>query len=149
MILLLLGQLCLRLLILLKSLLALIACQLTMRGALGHALGLSAATTAFRCDSVALDHPNVVRIARGTGLATYISRLYLPVNRVLVLAAGVGADADLRAGVLVVGCQLVGLAACLVASNHVRVGTTVGIVLLAIVRGELVLVLEEGVLGSL
>ena len=37
----------------------------------------------------------------------------------------------------------------LVTSDHVRVGPTVWIVLLAIVGGELVLVLEEGVLRAL
>ena len=150
MILLLLGQLRLCLFILFESFLALIARQLAMRRALGHALSLCPAAGTLGGNRVALDNAHVVRIARVAATAR-VGRLDLPVDGVLVLAARVPSDPDLAPRVLVVRIQLAACssAALVGSTNHVHVRPTVRVVLLAVVGGELVLVLEEGVLGAL
>lgn len=143
MLLLLLLKLCLLLLVLLQAFLALVAGQFTVRRALGHALSLRPRARALRCYRVAFDHADVLRV--GVASTAHVSWLDLSIDGVLVLTAGVGTDADLAAVVLVVHVEL----ASGRVADHVHMRPARWVVLLAVVGGELILVLEEGVLGAL
>ena len=76
----------------------------------------------------------------------HICWLDLSIDRVFVLAAGVAADAYLAAIVLVMWIHLVVRGRV---ADHVHVRAAVRVVLLPVVRRELVLVLQERVLGAL
>ena len=140
------------LLVLFQAFLALVAGQLAVICALGHALGLG--TTRRVCVALALRGDSVRATAtalRGSlpRLATarsasgpQVGWLDLSIDRIFVLAGGVvSSDSDLASIVLMVGRASI--------AEHVHVRPAVRVVLLAVVRGELVLVLQEAVLVPL
>ena len=135
------------LLVLFQALLALVAGQLTVRCALGHALTLGCASRALRCDSAALNQADVLATSGAWSANTHIRWVDLAIDRVLILATSVstGAHCNLTCVVLMVRIHLISPtlgSRCRIA-NHGHVRPTARIVLLPIVSGKLVLVLQE------
>lgn len=140
------------LLVLFQAFLTLIASQLAMVRALGHALGLGAArcvciSGTFRGDSVraacaALGRSLTRLVAARPATSPQVGRLYLSVDRIFVLTGGVVcSDSNLASIVLMVGRASI--------AEHVHMRTTVRVVFLPIVCRKLVLVLQEAVLVAL
>ena len=134
---------CLLLLVLLETLLALIAGELTVRGALWQTLRLRSRSRALGGNSVALDHTNILRV--WIAAAAHVRWLDLPIDGIFVLAARIGSGTNANLASIVL--MMAALRWCV--TNHVHVRAAAWVVLLAVVGGELVLVLEEGVLGTL
>lgn len=137
----LLELLCLLLLVLFKAFFALVTGQLTVGCPFGHVLGLR--RRALRADRAPFH--DTERLNNCVGRAAHVARFVLQVDRIFILAACVRPIANLAPVVLVVNAELRRLAV----GNHVHVRSTVRVVLLAVIRRKLVLVLEEGVLGTL
>lgn len=121
------------LLVLLQSLFALVRRQLAVRGALGQAIR----PCILRTDRAAFR--GALRLG-GWGWLVLPHVVYVALDGVLVLAA----LPALWRGLVVVVHRLYGRP-----GHHVGVGTTVGVVLLAVIGRELILVLQEGVLVAL
>ena len=129
--------------VLLEAFLALVARQFAVGRPLGHALCLSSGARALRSNRISLYASDGLWIL--VALA-HICWLDLSIDRIFVLTAGVAADAYLAAVVLMMWIHLV---VCRSVADHVHVRAAVRVVLLPVVRRELVLVLQERVLGAL
>ena len=108
---------------------------------------MRARARALGCDGVALDHADVlgVRIAA----TSHVSGLDLSIDGIFVLATRVGTCTDVLSNSNLASVVLVVAALGWGVTDHVHVRAATRVVLLAIVGGELVLILEEGVLGAL
>ena len=140
------------LLVLFQAFLTLIARQLAVVRAFGHALRLGTTRCVrvagtFRGDSVraacaALGRSLTWLVAAGSASGPQVGRLDLSVDRIFVLAGGVVCPDTNLASIVLMVCRAS-------IAEHVHVRTTVRVVFLPIVRCKLVLVLQEAVLVTL